>query len=470
MKFIDLFAGLGGFHVALQRLGHTCVFASEIDERLRNVYQNNFGLMPQGNIRKLHVNSIPSHEILCAGFPCQPFSKAGDQRGLDCPKWGDLFGHARKILHHHKPRYFILENVPNLSRHDKGDTWHKMKVALEKEGYVVDSHRLSPHRFGIPQVRERVFIVGSRSGLKGFAWPTEKANVATSILSALQDDPPDARPLSEQVIECLEVWQKFIRRFPKKIGLPSFPIWSMEFGATYPFEDTTPHAIGLRSLRAYRGSHGQKLKELPPRCRLDALPSYARTRRAHFPQWKIRFIRQNRDLYKEHKSWIDCWIPEILRFPPSLQKLEWNCKGEVRDIWRHVIQFRASGVRVKRPTSSPSLVAMTTTQVPIIAWKRRYMTPRECANLQGLGELRYLPASSTHAFKALGNAVNADVVELVARSLLPQIDTPRRVAKIPALHRADSQRSFAEGTLRQRVLSRHAPREALASAVPRSHR
>ncbi|MEK6571395.1 MAG: DNA cytosine methyltransferase, partial [Bacteroidota bacterium] len=91
-----------------------------------------------------------------------------------------------------------------------------------------------------------------------------------------------------------------------------------------------------------------------------------------------------------------------------------------RDVWKYIIQFRASGVRVKKPTSSPSLVAMTSTQVPIVAWEKRYMTPRECARLQSLIGLRYLPKHSTKAFKALGNAVNAHLVELIARNLLSQ--------------------------------------------------
>ena len=130
---------------------------------------------------------------------------------------------------------------------------------------------------------------------------------------------------------------------------------------------------------------------------MTALPSYARTTRKKFPKWKQDFIRQNREFFKVNKKWIKPWMGAILEFHPSLQKFEWNCKGEKRDIWKYVIQFRASGVRVKRPSSAPSLIAFTTTQVPIIAWEKRYMTTRECARLQSLDELQHLPTASTRA-------------------------------------------------------------------------
>lgn len=417
MKFVDLFAGLGGFHLALQKLGHTCVFACEIDKSLQKLYERNYGILPHGDIRALSVDDIPSHDILCAGFPCQPFSKAGGQQGFDCPKWGDLFGYVLQIIEHHKPHYIMLENVPNLEKHNNGQTWDKIKSELLAAGYDVRDKRLSPHRFGIPQIRERMFIVGSRSGLSDFSWPQETPHASLSIMSALDTNPPNARPISSNVKHCIETWQSFLDSFPKDMELPSFPIWSMEFGATYPFEETTPYALSTEELRAYKGSHGRSLSELSEDQIMLALPSHARTPQTQFPAWKINFIRQNRDLYCTHQQWIDEWMPKILVFPSSFQKLEWNCKGEERNLWKFVIQLRASGVRIKRPTTSPSLISATTRQVPIIAWEKRHITPQEAARLQSMEVLKNLPETAEQAFRALGNAVNVNLVEVVARAL-----------------------------------------------------
>ncbi len=127
LRFIDLFAGLGGFHQALASFGHECVFASEIDFELSDLYEKNFGLRPCGDIRGVKPTDIPAHDVLCAGFPCQNYSKAGDQLGLDCPKWGDLIDYIVKILNHHKPRMLIMENVPNLMRHEGGETWRGIR-------------------------------------------------------------------------------------------------------------------------------------------------------------------------------------------------------------------------------------------------------------------------------------------------------------------------------------------------------
>jgi DNA (cytosine-5)-methyltransferase 1 len=174
----------------------------------------------------------------------------------------------------------------------------------------------------------------------------------------------------------------------------------MEFGATYPYEDTTPYAYGRDNFRYFRGSHGVELRTIPKNKLFDSLPSYARTKKRRFPNWKIQFIRQNREFYAAHRKMIDKWLPQILEFPSSFQKFEWNCKGAKRDLWKLIIQFRASGVRVKRPTTAPSLVAMTTTQVPIIGWQKRYMMPIECARLQSMHELKYLPDAAGPRFRS----------------------------------------------------------------------
>lgn len=423
-RFIDLFAGLGGFHVALEQLGGECVFAAEWKEHLRDLYKENHGIYPAGDITQVEPSAIPDHDVLTAGFPCQPFSKAGEQLGFECTKQGNLFFNVEAILREKRPNFFILENVPNLLNHDGGRTWIEIQrlLGLDGLGYHIKSQRLSPHNFDIPQIRERVYIVGSKNPLDNFRWP-EKNNLTTNIDTVLDKNPVGAKKLSPQVQECLEVWNEFLKACPTGVTLPSFPLWSMEWGATYPYEEVTPYERlrkeGEAGLTNCRGSHGKQLGYLRGiEARLEALPSYARVKIVEFPKWKKDYIRKNREFYEENESWIKLWLPSILKFPSSLQKLEWNVQGGVHDIWQYVLQFRASGVRIKRRTTAPSLIAMTDTQVPIIAWERRYMTPLECARLQSLENLKKLPSSASQAFQALGNAVNSKVVQKVATALL----------------------------------------------------
>jgi DNA (cytosine-5)-methyltransferase 1 len=425
MRFIDLFAGLGGFHQALAQLGHECVFASELDTDLSDLYERNFGIKPHGDIRAAH-HLVPAHDILCAGFPCQPFSKAGDQKGLQCPQWGDLIDYVVAILKRHTPEFFIIENVPNLVRHNGGKTWESIKGRLEAAGYTIKDGKLSPHMFGVPQIRERAFIVGRRGSLADFAWPKPKAKLELSITAVLDKRPEGARKLGPNFIRYLKAWQEFLERFPKSVELPSFPIWAMEFGATYPYLSRTPHAHKFAGMGRYRGSFGIELAGLSVDEVRASLPPYAIYAEDEFPDWKIDFIVKNRQFYREHKKIIDPWLPTIQSFAPSFQKFEWNVKGGKRRIWDYVLQFRASGIRVKRPTTAPSLVAMTTSQVPVIGWERRYMTPRECSRLQSMGGLKHLPDPKQAAYKALGNAVNVQVVRAIAKELLALHGAPTR--------------------------------------------
>ncbi|MGK3648700.1 DNA cytosine methyltransferase [Pseudarthrobacter enclensis] len=437
-RFVDLFAGLGGFHVAFQELGGSGVFAAEWEPTLNALYKDNFGLEAWTDVNKLEpieaIDSIvPDHDVLAAGFPCQPFSKAGEQLGFEHTLQGRLFFKVFEILEVKRPGRFILENVPNILRHRGGKTRDTIVEKLEGLGYQVAIERFSPHQFGIPQVRERAYFVGSLDGLEDFEWPV-KGKKPTEITSVLHGGPPKTRPIPEQTLRAIDMWGDFLRRSPDAVKLPSFPIWSMEFEATYPYEDSTPQAIwnsrssyGLNGLHL-RGNFGFELDGLSIPEQYAMLPSHARREGdVSFPRWKRTFIRQNREFYRDNQSWIRPWLNEWRpwEFHSSFQKFEWNAQGGIRDIDRYVLQVRASGIRVKQPTTAPSLIAMTQTQVPIlgaqIAGTRRYMAPEECSELQSLGSIK-LPESELAAYKALGNAVNAQVVRAIAEPLLRGVE------------------------------------------------
>ena len=401
--------------------------ASEIDPELQRLYAQNFGLAPRGDIRDIPLEEIPPHDVLCAGFPCQPFSKAGMQLGTDCPDYGDHAWRIVEWLRHARPRYFLLENVPNLLRHRSGALWRHLNADLRHCGYDVRFCVLSPHRFGVPQIRERLYIVGARTGLHDFEWP-ENSDAVTDIRSILDERPVQARPLPKKVTDAIEAWARFTELYPRSEPKPFFPIWAAEFGATYPFATATPAAVGARTLREYRGSFGADLSSLRGRALLSAIPPYARDSTERFPSWKARFIHLNRELYERNRRWIDPWKESLAPFDHCYQKLEWNYNRAEHGLWDTVLQLRSSGIRAKSPESAPALVALTTTQVPVIGWKRRFLTVRECARLQGLDTLRALPASQGAAFRALGNAVNLTVTSLIAERLLAPPIRARRVA------------------------------------------
>lgn len=172
VKFIDLFCGIGGFHLALDSFGAKCVFSSDIDERARNVYERNFGIAPSGDITRIGVDEIPKHEILCAGFPCQPFSISGKQSGFKDPR-GKLFFQIIRIAHSKQPKVILLENVKNLENHNAGKTINKMKRELRRIGYEPYLQVLNASDFSIPQARKRLYIVAIRNDLnyKEFIFP-----------------------------------------------------------------------------------------------------------------------------------------------------------------------------------------------------------------------------------------------------------------------------------------------------------
>jgi DNA (cytosine-5)-methyltransferase 1 len=180
IKFIDLFAGIGGFHLALHNLGATCVFASEWDKNARQTYMHNLqSISPDlfannnfvGDITEINPSDIPDFDILCAGFPCQPFSQAGYKKGFDEVR-GTLFFNIVKIIQEKKPEAFFLENVRHLLNHDEGKTFEIIKKILEEElGYSFYHNIVKASDFGLPQLRPRLFMVGFKNKESRFEFP-----------------------------------------------------------------------------------------------------------------------------------------------------------------------------------------------------------------------------------------------------------------------------------------------------------
>ncbi len=171
--YIDLFAGIGGFHQAADSLGGRCVFASEIDPEAKRAYEANYGLAPYGDITSIETDNIPDHDVLLAGFPCQPFSIIGKRMGFDDIR-GTLFFEIARVLKAKKPRLFVLENVKQLSRHNGGQTLHTIIQTLENLDYKVHCSILNALDFGLPQKRERTIIVGFLNSEVNFEFPKKR--------------------------------------------------------------------------------------------------------------------------------------------------------------------------------------------------------------------------------------------------------------------------------------------------------
>jgi DNA (cytosine-5)-methyltransferase 1 len=401
-RFVDLFAGIGGFHLAMSSLGGECVFASEIDPSAAAVYERNWGIAPAGDIRPLteHDVSIPPHDVLCAGFPCQPFSKSGKQQGMEETR-GTLFWNIARVLEVRRPEWVVLENVPNIAGPRHRHEWDTIVRTLRDLGYAVSStplvfspHWLAPDQGGTPQVRTRVFIVGRQVG-------AEAAKAAADLPVLLSKGPVgDWDPndwdlehhlpidsdqevaglsryrLSQDEQSWIDIWNDFLDVVDCE-RLPGFPIWA-------------DHLVP------------------DPTIPLDT------------PKWKTDFLLKNSNFYNEHAAQISRWKKRhggLAHLPPSRRKLEWQAQDTERDLRNCILQFRPSGIRAKRPTYVPALVAIT--QTTIIGWRGRRLTPREAARLQGFDDsFDFGTQSDAETYKQLGNAVAAGAVRHVFSTAL----------------------------------------------------
>ena len=407
-KFIDLFAGIGGFHVALSAYGGKCVYGVEIDSDAAKVYERHWGIKVHGDINSDVTDdavNIPNHDVLCAGFPCQPFSKSGAQRGMEETR-GTLYWSILKIIRERKPALVILENVRNLAGPRHIHEWQVIIETLREEKYRVSEepaifspHLLPRHLGGRPQVRERVFIVAVRDDSLGNGdfqreypvvsnrpvggWEPNTWDLETD-LPLDKDADVEQCQLSESERYWIDAWDAFVvGMWELREGrrLPGFPLWG----------DNWVHPDDLK------------------------IPEET-------PAWKKDFLEKNSAFYTEHKDFIDKWTAEwdfySEKFPPSRRKLEWQAQDTAR-LWDTVMHFRPSGIRAKRPTYLPALVAIT--QTSIVGSHKRRLSPREAARLQGLPDWfdfgNQKPAAT---YKQLGNGVSVGAVWHVVREAVKQ--------------------------------------------------
>ena len=352
-KFIDLFCGTGGFHQALSSIGGECVYASDIDADCRKTYYKNYGIMPDGDITKVDAKDIPKFDVLCGGFPCQSFSIAGHKLGFNDKTKGTLFFDICRILEYHKPKYALLENVRNIASHDNGKTWETIYTTLDELGYNVfkEPSIFSPHFIGIPQNRERVFIMCIRKDigeLPPFHFNTKNikpCSIDTILLNDEDIEDISHYKLREDQIEWIDNWNEFIQNI-KCDKLPGFNIWSECF------------------------------------CPLEENPYYNDMDK--LPDWKRDTIMKNYKLWEDNKEFLTKWLEKAKKnknFFGSKAKLEWQAGDmEKPNIWDCIMQIRQSGLRVKRGTYFPALVAVT--QTSIVGKRKRFLTQRECARLQ----------------------------------------------------------------------------------------
>lgn len=407
INFSDLFSGIGGFHAVGEAFGWSNVYACDTDLKARQIYAKNWGVTPNTDITidaNELVVKVPNHDVLFAGFPCQPFSKSGKQKGMDEAR-GTLFWNIARIIEKRRPKILVLENVANLAGPRHRHEWEVILRTLRELGYRVSDEPLiiSPHQIkrnygGRPQNRPRIYILATyvpprlrnKFTLLGNAVEMKKITLTKDEMDwNLKEDLDfkisgsnrdfDLLKLSENELYWLNIWEDLLKRFVFKSGesrLPGFPIWA---------------DVWLGNIQVKRND----------------------------PIWKKDFIFKNLDFYSANKKKIDSWLKNsnyLETLPSSRRKFEWQA-GDARSIYDCLIQLRPSGIRVKRANYSPAAVAIT--QTPILGHLKRKLSVEEISYLQGLPNwFDFGEQSDIHSYRQLGNGISVGAAFQAIRALI----------------------------------------------------
>lgn len=382
-RCIDLFCGIGGFHQAMRRIGYTCVFACDIDEQCRKVYEDNYGLLPASDIKKVDETTLPDFDLLCAGFPCQSFSNAGKKKSMEDQR-GTLFEDILRIASYKRPSFMFLENVKHIKKIDDGAAFAHICNRIREVGYVIHPEtmlfELSPHQFGVPQLRERVVFVCVRADI----YDPVKTFLATPPLvptnwSIMESNVDPKYRISDELIQLFAAWDEMIQ-------------------VVEPGQSLSPTILCNEFKKVYTPAEW-----------------------AVVPKWKQDYVERNKPIYEKYQTQWDDWYAkhqDLLTKKEIYGKLEWQAgKKKAGDsIWNYFIQMRQSGIRVKKTDYFPTLVAIV--QTPIYTREKRYITPRECARLQSFPDDFRIHPTDHIAYKQCGNSVNVDVIHFVLQRVL----------------------------------------------------
>ncbi len=342
---------------------------------------------------------------------------------------GTLFHDICTVAERHKPAVLLLENVPNLVSHDKGNTMKVIESRIKELGYTHWWKIISPHNYGICQTRKRVYIVCIRNDLAqktNFLFPKER-KFDLDIRTVLDEIVDDKYSMTEDEVHWLNMWEDFLKNVNKSTKLPGHPIWADCFQG----EEVLPDDLEQYSTNELMkiGNLWEKYGWVKPVN--ESMDKAELIKAINLPLWKQNFIRKNRLLYADNRIFIDYWLKrwKVLDIdedgnpivPVSRTKYEWQAGPTSRTNWENIFQFRPSGIRVKRGDYFPALVAMA--QIPVVGWLKRHISPKECARIQNFdvdgihGAPFVLGKVYQQSYKQLGNAVNVNMIYLIQKRI-----------------------------------------------------